>query len=231
VDAFLSAPLLLGLAAAASAVPHSGGAAQIQDNQCTLENVKLEVGMPRLEAETRIAVALGKQNAYSLYANNLLGGSVEYRDIACTLKVSFRPGAPAALLRTTEGDIVHRLPIDESIGEFKLEFVRSPDREPAMPRADAVASCAVEAEPPNIGVSKASRVSCDDLLAFLAKATTVSHESWLHNYSHVASSDCTGTITLRTGERIRWLIRPGGLGRLTFADGRELFLVRCCKDD
>ena len=225
------APLLLVLATAAGAFPQSGGSAPVQDSQCALENVKLEIGMPRLEAETRIAVALGKQNEYSLYANNLLGGSVEYRDIACTLKVSFRPGAPAALLRTTEGDIVHRLPIDESVGEFKLEFVGSSDREPAMPRVEAIASCAVGAEPPNIGAWKAPRVSCDDLLAFLAKAKAVSKDSWLHDYSHVASSDYTGTITLRTGERVRWLIRPGGLGRLTFADGRELFLVRCCKDD
>ena len=137
------APLLVVLATAAGAFPQSGGSAPVQDSQCALENVKLEVGMPRLEAETRIAVALGKQNEYSLYANNLLGGSVEYRDIACTLKVSFRPGAPAALLKTTEGDVVHRLPIDESVGEFKLEFVRSPDREPAIPSVDAIASCAV----------------------------------------------------------------------------------------
>src|SRR5262249_44002918 len=95
------ASLLLVLATAARVFAQTGGLASLQDSQCSLRNVKLEVGMPRLEAEARIAAALGKQNEYSLYANNLLGGLAEYRDIACKLKVSFRPGAPAALLRTT----------------------------------------------------------------------------------------------------------------------------------
>jgi len=88
------APLLLVLATAAGAFPQAGGSAPVQDSQCALENVRLEVGMPRLEAETRIAVALGKQNEYSLYANNLLGGSVEYLHIESVLPAWCACGTP-----------------------------------------------------------------------------------------------------------------------------------------
>jgi hypothetical protein len=222
--------LLLVVAAAAEVFAQHGGSASLQNSQCSLEKVKLEVGMPRLEAEAQIASALGRQNQYTLYANNLRGGSVEYSDIACKLRVSFRPGAPAALLRTTEGAVVHRLPIDESVEEFKLELVQSPDPEPTIPTVDTIASCAVEAEPEPLtrGGWQPPRVTCDNVLAFLREAKAVSKDTWFHNYSHVASYDYAGTVMLRTGDRVRWLVRPGGLGRLSFADGRELFLVRCC---
>ena len=219
---------LVVLAAIDEVFAQISGSASLQNGQCSLENVQLEVGMPRLEAEAQIAAALGRRNEYSPYANNLRGGTAEYRDIACKLKVSFRPGAPAALLRTTEGVIVHRLPIDESVEGFKLELVRSPNHEPTIPTVDAIASCAVEAEPRTSGAWQPPRVTCDSVLAFLSEAKAVAKDTWFHSYSHVASYDYEGTVTLRTGDRVRWLIRPGGLGRLSFGDGGELFLVRCC---
>ena len=107
--------------------------------------------------------------------------------------------------------------------------VRS-DLEPIAPSWDAIASCAVQVEPLPTGAWKPAQVTCDDVVAFLMEAKAVSQDAWLHSYSHVAHSDYTGTITLRTGERVRWLIRPGGLGSLTFQDGQELFLVRCCRN-
>ena len=102
------------------------------------------------------------------------------------------------------------------------------DREPTVPSPDAIASCMVEAEPRAGRGWKPPEVTCDDVLAFLAKAKAVSKDTWLHSFSHVGSADYEGTMTLRTGERVSWLIRPGGLGRLRFTDGSELFLVRCC---
>lgn len=100
---------------------------------------------------------------------------------------------------------------------------------PALPGPQQIASCVVEVKPAQAGSWKPPEVTCKDVLAFLATAKVVSRESWLHDYSHVAMADYTGTITLRTGETVLWLVRPGGLGTLKFQGGGELFLVRCCE--
>lgn len=54
----------------------------------------------------------------------------------------------------------------------------------------------------------------------------VSQEHWQHGYSHVALEDRTGTIKLKDGTTISWLVRPGGLAKLTFQDGTALYLAR-----
>jgi hypothetical protein len=100
--------------------------------------------------------------------------------------------------------------------------------EATIPASGAIASCAVESQALGTGAWKPPPVTCTDVVVFLREAKAVSKDVWLHNYSHVGMADHTGTIILNTGEKIRWLIRPGGLGRLTLQDGTELFLVRCC---
>ena len=100
--------------------------------------------------------------------------------------------------------------------------------EATIPPSGAIASCAVESQAPGAGSWKPPRVTCDDVVVFLREAKAVTKDVWLHNYSHVAMADHAGTIILNTGEKIRWLIRPGGLGKLTLQNGTELFLVRCC---
>lgn len=74
------------------------------------------------------------------------------------------------------------------------------------------------------------RVSCDDVLEFVAHAKVVSESAWRHEYSHVAFGDRTGRLTLRDGTVLRWLVRPGGLARLDWPDGRATYLVRCCAE-
>jgi len=101
-------------------------------------------------------------------------------------------------------------------------------QDPTIPSGDAIASCTVESEPPRAGAWTPPQITCETVLAFLTQAKVVSKDAWLHNYSHVALADYTGRMTLREGGIVRWLIRPGGLGTLTFPDGKELFLVRCC---
>ncbi len=54
----------------------------------------------------------------------------------------------------------------------------------------------------------------------------VSQEHWLHGYSHVALEDRTGTIKLKEGTGISWMVRPGGLAELIFQDGTVLYLAR-----
>ena len=100
--------------------------------------------------------------------------------------------------------------------------------EPTIPASGAIASCAVESQALGTGAWKPPPLTCKDVVVFLREAKAVSKDIWLHNYSHVAMADHTGTIMLNTGEKIRWLIRPGGLGRLTLQDGTELFLVHWC---
>jgi hypothetical protein len=101
-------------------------------------------------------------------------------------------------------------------------------QDPTIPTGDAIASCTVDPAPARTGGSDAPQITCETVLAFLTQAKVVSKDVWLHNYSHVALADHTGRMTLREGGTVRWLIRPGGLGTLTFPDGKELFLVRCC---
>jgi hypothetical protein len=50
-------------------------------------------------------------------------------------------------------------------------------------------------------------------------------QDWKHNYSHVGLGDRTGTIVLRDGTKIEYMVRPGGLATLTFLDGRKLYLA------
>jgi hypothetical protein len=105
------------------------GASTAEDGSpCPLAMVNLAEHMPRLDAEQAIADALGTKGTYSLYANNLLGGVVEYRDGTCLLTVTYRPGAPAALLLTDTGKTEHRLPRDESVVSSKLSQIPAPTK-------------------------------------------------------------------------------------------------------
>lgn len=97
-----------------------------------------------------------------------------------------------------------------------------------IPRALEVSSCSVTSVPASVGAWNPPVTTCSDLLLFLPAAQAVSEGAWLRNYSHVAGADTTGEIVLQSGEHVRWLVRPGGLGRLTFRGGAELFMVRCC---
>jgi hypothetical protein len=47
------------------------------------------------------------------------------------------------------------------------------------------------------GAFSSLRVSCDDVLEFLAKGKVVSASQWRYEYSHVAFGDRTGRLTLR----------------------------------
>jgi hypothetical protein len=63
-----------------------------------------------------------------------------------------------------------------------------------------------------------------DLDKVLRDYKVIPKQDWKHNYSHVAFGDRTGTIVLRDGTRIQYMVRPGGLAALTFLDGRKLYL-------
>ena len=98
-----------------------------------------------------------------------------------------------------------------------------------VPAPEEIVSCSVVSTPrPGDGAWKPPDANCATLSAFLNGAKVVTKEEWLNNYSHVAFADSEGILRLRSGDAIRWMLRPGGLGRLTFPDGSELHLVKCC---
>jgi hypothetical protein len=79
---------------------------------------------------------------------------------------------------------------------------------------------------PAWGYFRDFRVERKDIEEVLRKWHRVSQDHWRHGYSHVALADRTGTITLKDGNTVRWMVRPGGLATLTFQDGKVLYLAR-----
>lgn len=70
------------------------------------------------------------------------------------------------------------------------------------------------------------KVDKADLLKILRDYQVIPKQDWKHGYSHVAGEDRTGTIRLRDGTKIEYMVRPAGLATLAFPDGRKLFLAR-----
>jgi hypothetical protein len=84
-----------------------------------------------------------------------------------------------------------------------------------------------EADPfPSTTYFKNFKVGRKDLEDILLTWYQVSQEHWQHGYSHVAFGDRTGTIKLKDGTSIRWMVRPGGLASFTFQDGTALYLAK-----
>jgi len=73
---------------------------------------------------------------------------------------------------------------------------------------------------------KDSKADNAELLKILRDYHVIPKQDWKHGYSHVAGEDRTGTIRLRDGTKIEYMVRPGGLASLAFPDGRQLFLAR-----
>jgi hypothetical protein len=69
------------------------------------------------------------------------------------------------------------------------------------------------------------KIDNTDLVKILHDYHLIPKQDWIHKYSHVAFEDRTGTIVLRDGKKIQYMVRPGGLASLTFLDGRRLYLA------
>lgn len=54
----------------------------------------------------------------------------------------------------------------------------------------------------------------------------VSEEHWRHGYHHVGFCDRTGTITVRDGTTLQWMVRPGGLATLSLPEHTTVFLAK-----
>ncbi len=93
------------------------------------------------------------------------------------------------------------------------------------PKADDIIEFKADLIPAR-GYFKDFKVERNDIEEVLRTWYQVSQEYWLHGYSHVALADRTGTIKLKDGTTIRWMVRPGGLAKLSFQDGTALYLAK-----
>jgi len=104
------------------------------------------------------------------------------------------------------------------------------------PQAEATANT-VRPKPGDIAEFKADptparthfkdfKIERKDLEDILRTWYQVSQEHWRHGYSHVAFEDRTGTIKLKDGTAIRWMVKPGGLATLTFQNGTKMYLAK-----
>jgi hypothetical protein len=68
-----------------------------------------------------------------------------------------------------------------------------------------------------------NRVELEKILTFY---NVVTKQCWERNYSHIALNDQIGSIILKDGTKIAWMVRPGGLATLTFPDGGVIYLAK-----
>ena len=54
----------------------------------------------------------------------------------------------------------------------------------------------------------------------------ISKEHWHNGYSHLGNNDISGYLVMKNGEKVKWLVKPGGLAWLEFADGKKIFLAK-----
>lgn len=80
--------------------------------------------------------------------------------------------------------------------------------------------------PPARAHFKDFKVERKDLEDVLRTWHQVSQEHWQHGYSHVAFGDRTGTIKLKDGTTISWMVKPGGLATLAFQNGTKMYLAK-----
>ncbi len=62
-----------------------------------------------------------------------------------------------------------------------------------------------------------------DLRKILRTYHRVTHEQWKY-FSHVGGGDLSGWLVLKNGQCIQWMVKPGGLAWLRFANGNVIYL-------
>jgi hypothetical protein len=72
------------------------------------------------------------------------------------------------------------------------------------------------------------RPTPDDVRRTLARYRVIAFSEWGGMRSHVGGNDRGGRITLADGTRLKWMLRPGGLGVVVYPDGGAVYLDGCC---
>lgn len=130
--------------------------------------------------------------------------------------------------RQLTSNVRHRIAAVVKLVPFLLALVAAPlAAGPLRPSCEEITDFA--ADPRAAAPSPHFRdfaVNRADLCAILTTYHEVTEAQWRHTYHHVAFADRTGTVVLRDGALLKWLVRPGGLATVTHPNGMVLFLAR-----
>jgi len=96
---------------------------------------------------------------------------------------------------------------------------------PGLPQVENIVEFKAESLSP-YAHDKSFMVEKKDLEHIITTYTQISQEHWLHHYHHIAMNDIGGTIVLKDGTEIQWMVRPGGLATLTYPDGYTIYLAK-----
>ena len=94
-----------------------------------LAQVKLAVGMQRLEAERLIAQATGLKSKYDLYAMDT-SSEVRYSDGTVTLIVRYKPGSPGPTIQLPDGNRQGYPPMDGEVLSWEFAAAVTPATRP-----------------------------------------------------------------------------------------------------
>ena len=103
-----------------------------------------------------------------------------------------------------DGRTIHSIPPFAEVTEFHADDCRLPE---------------------NRRIPDKNTISRNDLQKMLETYHVVSEEHWRNHYSHMTLLDRTGTVTLKNGTVIHWLVRAAGLAVLTFPDKTTIYLA------
>jgi hypothetical protein len=69
------------------------------------------------------------------------------------------------------------------------------------------------------------KITQKDFENILTNYFEVQEGEWQHGYSHVAFGSRTGHVVLKYGQKINWMVKPGGLAWLEFPNGKKMYLA------
>lgn len=75
-------------------------------------------------------------------------------------------------------------------------------------------------------VEEKIRFGWQDLRKILMQYQLVPEYIWKNEYNHTSGMDIEGYIRLKSRERIRWLVRPGGLACVVWENGTVIYLAK-----
>lgn len=107
-----------------------------------------------------------------------------------------------------------------SLARIVAEQAKRPLRVPAEKEIEQVSADRVG----RVNTSKNFKLDKADLLKILHDYHVIPKQEWKRIPHYF--EERTGTIRLRDGTRIEYMVYPAGLGTLTFPDGRKLYLFR-----
>ena len=71
----------------------------------------------------------------------------------------------------------------------------------------------------------------EEVRFLLSTYVVIREDQWSHGYSHVNGGDQAGWATFKSGLKLKWILRPGGLAKLVYKDGGTIYMAACRSDN